>query len=192
MNDHAETHTIDAAERSDYGFQADVARLLELMTHSVYSERDIFLRELVSNAADAIEKLRYRSAGERRAGGAGRRAARHHRARQGRAHAERHRQWRRHVARGSRRRARHHRELRHARLSRRSRDEGRRSNEGRRALHRPLRHRLLFGLHGRRSHRGGDAPRRLDRSLSVDLGRQGLVPDRAARRSTPRPRSARA
>ncbi len=40
-------------------FQADVARLLDLMVHSVYSERDIFLRELVSNAADACEKLRY-------------------------------------------------------------------------------------------------------------------------------------
>ncbi len=40
-------------------FQADVARLLELMVHSIYSERDIFLRELVSNAADACEKLRY-------------------------------------------------------------------------------------------------------------------------------------
>ncbi len=59
VTDHAETQTIDAAERSDYGFQADVARLLELMTHSVYSERDIFLRELVSNSADAIEKLRF-------------------------------------------------------------------------------------------------------------------------------------
>ncbi len=40
-------------------FQADVARLLDLMVHSVYSERDIFLRELISNAADACEKLRY-------------------------------------------------------------------------------------------------------------------------------------
>ncbi len=40
-------------------FQADVSRLLHLMVHSVYSERDIFLRELVSNAADACEKLRY-------------------------------------------------------------------------------------------------------------------------------------
>ena len=40
-------------------FQADVGRLLDLMVHSVYSERDIFLRELVSNAADACEKLRY-------------------------------------------------------------------------------------------------------------------------------------
>jgi molecular chaperone HtpG len=42
-----------------HAFQADVARLLDLMVHSVYSDRDIFLRELVSNAADACEKLRY-------------------------------------------------------------------------------------------------------------------------------------
>ena len=40
-------------------FEADVARLLQLMVHSVYSDRDIFVRELVSNAADACEKLRY-------------------------------------------------------------------------------------------------------------------------------------
>jgi len=40
-------------------FEADVARLLQLMVHSVYSERDVFLRELISNAADACEKLRY-------------------------------------------------------------------------------------------------------------------------------------
>jgi molecular chaperone HtpG len=40
-------------------FQADVARLLHLMVHSIYSDRDIFLRELISNAADACEKLRY-------------------------------------------------------------------------------------------------------------------------------------
>jgi len=44
---------------SSHGFTADVARLLQLMAHSVYSERDVFLRELVSNAADASEKLRY-------------------------------------------------------------------------------------------------------------------------------------
>ncbi len=44
-------------------FQADVARLLHLMVHSVYSERDIFLRELISNAADACEKLRYEAVG---------------------------------------------------------------------------------------------------------------------------------
>src|SRR6188472_1511656 len=39
-------------------FEADVSRLLHLMVHSVYSDRDIFLRELVANAADACEKLR--------------------------------------------------------------------------------------------------------------------------------------
>ena len=42
-------------------FEADVARLLHLMVHAVYSDRDVFLRELVANAADACEKLRYES-----------------------------------------------------------------------------------------------------------------------------------
>ncbi len=54
------THTtIDASTGTTHAFQADVSRLLHLMVHSVYSERDIFLRELISNAADACEKLRY-------------------------------------------------------------------------------------------------------------------------------------
>jgi molecular chaperone HtpG len=42
-----------------HAFEADVARLLHMMVHSVYSDKDIFLRELISNAADACEKLRY-------------------------------------------------------------------------------------------------------------------------------------
>lgn len=60
MNDEASSATIDSqAPASSHGFAANVARLLQLMAHSVYSERDVFLRELVSNAADACEKLRY-------------------------------------------------------------------------------------------------------------------------------------
>ena len=60
MTDDATTATIDPnARASSHGFTADVARLLQMMAHSVYSERDVFLRELVSNAADASEKLRY-------------------------------------------------------------------------------------------------------------------------------------
>ncbi|WP_428028923.1 molecular chaperone HtpG [Ancylobacter sp.] len=45
-------------------FEADVSRLLHMMVHSVYSDRDVFLRELVSNAADACEKLRYEAIAE--------------------------------------------------------------------------------------------------------------------------------
>ena len=48
-----------AAPGETKSFQADVSRLLDLMVHSIYSERDVFLRELISNAADACEKLRY-------------------------------------------------------------------------------------------------------------------------------------
>ena len=40
-------------------FEADVSKLLHMMVHSVYSDKSVFLRELVSNAADACEKLRY-------------------------------------------------------------------------------------------------------------------------------------
>jgi len=46
-----------AAEK--HGFKAEVQKLLDLMIHSVYSNRDVFLRELISNAADALDKVRF-------------------------------------------------------------------------------------------------------------------------------------
>src|ERR1700755_3243372 len=52
------TDTATAAPESQ-PFQAEVAELLHLMVHSVYSETDIFLRELISNGSDACDKLRY-------------------------------------------------------------------------------------------------------------------------------------
>ncbi len=57
--DTIKTPSTNAPAGTTHAFQADVSRLLHLMVHSVYSERDIFLRELISNAADACEKLRY-------------------------------------------------------------------------------------------------------------------------------------
>ena len=51
--------TLTDAQPETRSFEADVAKLLHLMVHSVYSDKDVFLRELISNAADACEKLRY-------------------------------------------------------------------------------------------------------------------------------------
>jgi molecular chaperone HtpG len=51
--------TTEQSRSESRPFEADVAKLLHLMVHSVYSDKSVFLRELIANAADACERLRY-------------------------------------------------------------------------------------------------------------------------------------
>src|SRR6185369_8882816 len=48
-------------EKQTHKFQAEVARVLGLVIHSLYKNPEVFLRELVSNASDALDKLRFRA-----------------------------------------------------------------------------------------------------------------------------------
>lgn len=61
MTDQTTTEREAPAGAQTLGFQTEVKQLLHLMIHSLYSNREIFLRELVSNASDACDKLRFES-----------------------------------------------------------------------------------------------------------------------------------
>jgi heat shock protein beta len=56
-----------AKSAENFHFQAETTRLLDILIHSLYSDRDIFLRELISNAGDALDKIRFVSLTEKSA-----------------------------------------------------------------------------------------------------------------------------
>src|SRR5512140_2475176 len=64
MSDAADTTAEKPAEKQTLGFQAEVRDLLKLMIHSLYSHKEIFLRELISNASDANDRLRFAAIAE--------------------------------------------------------------------------------------------------------------------------------
>ena len=144
------------SQKQTLSFQAEVAQLLHLVTHSLYSNKEIFLRELISNASDACDKLRFEALDNNAlyedAPNLEVRVSFDKQARNAHHHRQRHRP----VAAGSDRQPGHHRQERHARI--RQPPVGR--SEGRRPADRPVRRRLLFGLHRGRQDHGGVAPGR--------------------------------
>lgn len=59
MSDNSQSQQSTQHQPTQHQFEAEVAQLLHLVTHSLYSNADIFVRELVSNASDACDKLRF-------------------------------------------------------------------------------------------------------------------------------------
>ena len=145
----------DMSDQERHEFQTEVRELLDLMIHSLYSHKDIFLRELISNASDALDKVRFEALSRPELAPAGEleitlevdaeaRTLTVHDNGIGMTPA------------GDRRQPRHHRALGHPRVP-----PGRPGGQGGRRARadRPVRRGLLLELHGGRSHHRRHAAR---------------------------------
>jgi molecular chaperone HtpG len=65
MADEHHTATAEEAQVEERTFQTEVQQVLQILIHSLYTDKDVFLRELVSNASDALDKIRFRSLTDR-------------------------------------------------------------------------------------------------------------------------------
>lgn len=54
-------HAKEGSARSRHSFQAETSQLLDIVSRSLYTDKEVFIRELISNASDALEKVRHRS-----------------------------------------------------------------------------------------------------------------------------------
>ena len=59
---------MSAPEATEFQFKAEVQRVLSLVVHSLYTSPEVFLRELISNASDALDKARFVAASDKSAG----------------------------------------------------------------------------------------------------------------------------
>ena len=64
-SDSGATVTSEEANVEELSFQTEVQQVLQILIHSLYTDKDIFLRELISNASDALDKIRFRSLTDR-------------------------------------------------------------------------------------------------------------------------------
>ena len=118
------TQTAAHAEKME--FKTELKQLLHLITHSLYSNKEIFLRELISNASDAINKIKFDSLPARGLLEGNKDWKIKIAVDKDSRHADRLRQRHRHVARERRREPRHHRQVRHPGLPRKPEEPAKR------------------------------------------------------------------
>ena len=166
-----------ATERQEFTFQAEIKQLLHLLSHSLYQSREIAIRELISNASDALDKMRYVALTDesQRDTGPLEIVIEAERGREGAGHPrQRHRD-------DPRRAGDEPGDDRPQRVGRVPQDAlGRRQEAGGPLADRPVRRRVLLGVHDRRPGAGADAELPGGGRLGVGVGGH-----RAASRSRP-------